>query len=228
MAIGALEHGGRAVIPAFRIGASLDGYARASLEAYGRAPSVAQFMHAFQSSEEFRENINPDMPEWFGDFIDYSIKPSGKIVPRDYIYVHLIQKPEGVWQKKGGILSRDYGKWMARGGKRIGVILPPRGIPVPDSNGTLYEHETGLPVATTQDYDRALRELEKIMSHKEALDAAAEWFMRYDEVPADATLSPISREKRLTSRNRNMRSLRLDWHSPEANHHDTAGYRIVA
>ncbi|MBI4170809.1 MAG: hypothetical protein HY514_03880 [Candidatus Aenigmarchaeota archaeon] len=218
-----LKKDGRVIIPAFKISGNIYGSDERPLDVYKSAPTLAQFMHAYSSSEAIRASANETgrqaRGEIFADFIDYKVKPLGKVVPKGFLYVHLVQRPENItYNKKSGM-------WIAGGGRRIGVELPPYGFVIPDKDGTLYNPETGLPVLTSKAYEKALKELEKIMPTKEAENNVSD-FARYDDAPADVSLSPISREPRLTVAH-GPRSLRADWHSPKVRIHD-CGHRLIA
>ncbi len=182
--ISAFVRNGNVVIPAFRISADIGNWGARALDVYKEAPTLAQLRYADSASNEIKENIRSHRyrGEFTADFVDYNAtKPKSTRLPKGFLYAELVQRPESVRQENG--------VWIAEGGRRIGLVMPPDGYQVPDSN-LRYNPETGFPIRTLSDRDKAIKELSKIMPAEEA-EKEVSYFLRWDE--NQKRLSPVSR-----------------------------------
>ncbi|MBI4065495.1 hypothetical protein HY409_03975 [Candidatus Gottesmanbacteria bacterium] len=105
------------------------------------APTLRELRLVVPHLKEKSGLVKAERGEWTADFINYDIVQPEDLLP-GYVLAECISRPETLRQERN--------RWVAEGGERAMVILPPSGWVVPDERGRLYDEKTALPLHTTQ------------------------------------------------------------------------------
>ena len=184
--IPAFKKEGKAIIPAFRISSDIGRWGERALDVYKKAPTLLQLRYADSVNPAISKNIRhlKYSEESTADFGDYNVRaPKGRVVPKGFLYVKWVQRPDRVWY------DEDKGIWLYKGGNVVGVELPPDGWQVP-YEGRLWHPETSSPLLTVEDKEEAINELSKLMPREQA-EKEASLFWRWEK--NHERLSPVSR-----------------------------------
>ncbi len=109
----------------------------ASVDCYRIAPTLQELRRIGKLAKAKGLVFNSERGEWTSDFVDFThhVKQA-----EGYILCEYISKPERI-EKVGN-------QWLAHGGERFQISLPPSGWVMPNEDGRLYDDRTGTPLRT--------------------------------------------------------------------------------
>ena len=132
------------VIPelSLRVSASVSEGNCSSMRTYPHSPTLMQLRFICRYVKKHNIPFYSERGEWTADFVDMNNSFVPQVhLDKGYIYALYISNPNGVHYIKGS--------WIADGGVKTLVVLPPNGWVISNEQGKLYDEKTGLPLRTT-------------------------------------------------------------------------------
>jgi hypothetical protein len=138
----------------YYLSATITDWRVAPVERYRTMPTLVELRHAFERHPLIQRDILATLGrgEHTATLVDYRRPSSGSVVPEGYVCVAVIHRPEWIGMDRQSV-------WQCEGGEVIPVELPPAGWALPDAEGRIYRPDTGLPMVTTPDRERAVAAL---------------------------------------------------------------------